>query len=97
MLISRASSGTDKQQAKTTVWLRRLFTDPIDGSVIDIDSHRRRFDPTLLRFIDARDQTCRMPGCDVDFTPVGGHGSRCQGGSVSCCGLELDWGLHAER
>ena len=65
MLISRASSGTDKQQAKTTVWLRRLFTDPVDGSVIDIDSHRRRFDPTLLRFIDARDQTCRMPGCDA--------------------------------
>ncbi len=66
MLIGQAAgSGTDGQQAKAKVWLRRLFTDPVDGSVVDIDSHRRRFDATLLRFIDARDQTCRMPGCDA--------------------------------
>jgi hypothetical protein len=70
MLIGRAGSGADKQQAKAKVWLRRLFTDPVDGSVVDIDSHRRRFDPTLLRFIDARDQTCRMPGCDA---PIAHH------------------------
>jgi len=66
MLIgSAAGTGTDGQQAKAKVWLRRLFTDPVDGSVVDIDSKRRRFDATLLRFIDARDQTCRMPGCDT--------------------------------
>lgn len=65
MLLGRAGSGTDKQLAKAKAWLRRLFTDPADGSVVDIDTHRRRFDATLLRFIDARDQFCRMPGCDA--------------------------------
>ena len=55
MLIGQAAiPGADKKRANAKVWLRRLFTDPVDGS-----------DPPLPKFIDARDQTCRMPGFDA--------------------------------
>ena len=33
----------------------------------------------------------------VDFTPAGGHGSRCLSGRVSCAVLELNGAEHAER
>jgi Domain of unknown function (DUF222) len=51
--------------AGSQVFLRRILTDPVDGTVVALDSHRRRFDGTARRFLDARDQTCRMPGCDA--------------------------------
>lgn len=37
-----------------------------------------------------------LPQIAVDLTPEGGHVSRCQGGSVSCCGLELDGCQHPD-
>jgi len=49
----------------THVYLRRILTDPVDGTVVAIDSRRRLFDGTARRFLDARDQTCRMPTCDA--------------------------------
>ena len=51
--------------AGTHVYLRRLLTGPVDGTVMAIDSRRRLFDGTARRFLDARDQTCRMPACDA--------------------------------
>ena len=45
-------------------WLRRLFTDPIDGSLVARDPRRRRFDGPLAKLITSRDRTCRQPGCD---------------------------------
>jgi hypothetical protein len=51
--------------AGTHVYLRRLLTDPVDGTVEAIDSHRRLFGGVARRFLDARDQTCRMPSCDA--------------------------------
>jgi hypothetical protein len=47
------------------VYLRRVLTDPVDGTVVAIDSRRRLFDGVARRFLDARDQTCRMPSCDA--------------------------------
>lgn len=44
-------------------WLRRLFTDPVDGTVAQADTGRRRFDGALRDFVLARDQHCRAPGC----------------------------------
>ena len=45
-------------------WLRRLFTDPIDHSLVARDPRRRRFDGPLAKLITSRDRTCRQPGCD---------------------------------
>lgn len=45
-------------------FIRRLFTDPVDGHLVDRDSRRRRFDGPLARFIVGRDRRCRQPGCD---------------------------------
>lgn len=44
-------------------WIRRLFTDPINGTLTRRDSRRRRFDGPLAGHIKTRDRTCRQPGC----------------------------------
>ena len=51
-------------------WLRRIFTDPISGVVVSTDPARRRFQAAEKRHIDARDRTCRLPGCD---SAIGHH------------------------
>ncbi|MDQ3156558.1 MAG: DUF222 domain-containing protein [Actinomycetota bacterium] len=45
-------------------FIRRLFTDTVDGHLVGRDSRRRRFDGPLARFIAGRDRRCRQPGCD---------------------------------
>jgi hypothetical protein len=45
------------------VWVRRLFTDPIDDTVAHIDTRRRRFDGALARLIRYRDRVCRDQFC----------------------------------
>lgn len=47
-----------------TVWVRRFFTDPVSGLLVDVDARRRRFDPKTKQLITATDRTCRQPGCD---------------------------------
>ncbi len=46
-------------------WIRRLYTDPGTGQLIDADSQRRTFSPAARQFLIARDQTCRSPFCDA--------------------------------
>jgi hypothetical protein len=45
------------------VFLRRILTDPVDSTVVAVDTRRRRFDGPLARYLIARDQHCRMPYC----------------------------------
>ncbi len=45
------------------VWVRRIVTDPIDDTVVHVDTKRRRFDGALARMIKHRDQVCRDPFC----------------------------------
>ncbi|MGI8433740.1 MAG: DUF222 domain-containing protein [Nocardioidaceae bacterium] len=40
------------------VFIRRLFTDPVDATVTNADWRRRRFTSSARRLIAARDQTC---------------------------------------
>ncbi|MFJ5960345.1 HNH endonuclease [Pseudarthrobacter oxydans] len=54
----RAGSGTD-------VWLRRVFTAPGTGELLAMDSKARLFPPGLRRFLQVRDDTCRIPYCDA--------------------------------
>ena len=52
-------------------WLRRLFTDPVTGTIVEREPHRHRFFPTRdARFLDVRDQRCRHPFCD---SPICDH------------------------
>ena len=46
-----------------TVWLRRVYARPADGSLVAMDSKRRRFPDGLRRLIQTRDRTCRTPWC----------------------------------
>ena len=50
---------------KIKAWIRRVYTDPGTGQLIDADSHRRRFSSAARQFLVARDQTCRGPFCDA--------------------------------
>ncbi|WP_406633757.1 DUF222 domain-containing protein [Pseudarthrobacter quantipunctorum] len=47
------------------VWLRRLYTAPVAGDLVGMDSRARLFPSGLRRFIQARDDTCRTPYCDA--------------------------------
>jgi len=54
-----------------TAWLRRIVTDPVDGSVSEIDARRRRFDGLARQLVILRDQHCQGIQCaspirDVD-------------------------------
>ncbi|MEJ7633569.1 HNH endonuclease [Aeromicrobium sp.] len=44
--------------------VRRLLTDPVDGTLLARDPRRRRFDGPLATHIRSRDRRCRQPGCD---------------------------------
>ncbi|WP_166351217.1 HNH endonuclease [Phytoactinopolyspora limicola] len=90
------SQGGDEHQAR--VFLRRLFTDPVTGVVVDCDPRRRRFDGTLARLLTYRDGgTCRDPYCDAPIrhfdhihpythggptTPANGRGTCARGNYV---------------
>jgi hypothetical protein len=61
-----ADDVTDVTNAgKARAWVRRLLTDPVDGTVTGMDSRRRRFSGALATFVRLRDQVCRDPYCDA--------------------------------
>jgi hypothetical protein len=47
------------------VFLRRLFTDPVTGIIVNCDPRRRRFTGVLAKLLVFRDQHCRDPYCDA--------------------------------
>ncbi|MFY0406554.1 HNH endonuclease [Solicola sp. PLA-1-18] len=46
------------------VWVRRLFTDPLDDTITARDPRRRRFDGPLRHLIATAERHCQRPGCD---------------------------------
>ena len=46
-----------------TVWVRRLYTDPVTGVLTERDSRKRLFTGALRAFLVSRDQTCRNSWC----------------------------------
>jgi hypothetical protein len=54
-------------------WIRRLLTDPFDGTVTNIDTRRRRFHGPLRDLIGIRDRRCRNPVCNA---PIRDHDHR---------------------
>lgn len=69
----------------TTHPIERILTDPVTGSVIEVDTYERP--ASLDRYLRARDQRCRFPGCrlpavrcEVDHNhdhALGGRTRRC--------------------
>ncbi|MEO5852339.1 MAG: DUF222 domain-containing protein, partial [Nocardioides sp.] len=48
-----------------SVWLRRLYTEPVAGELVAMEARTRLFPAGLARFIRLRDRTCRTPWCDA--------------------------------
>lgn len=61
-LLVLGSSGAPR---KAKAWIRRLYTSPVTGDLVAMDSRRRLFPELLKRFLVVRDGTCRMPWCDA--------------------------------
>ena len=66
--------------AARTLW-RRLVTDPLSGTVLDVGTARYRPPPAMAEHVRRRDQHCIAPGCggraeacDVDHTIPHPHG-----------------------
>ncbi|MFC7406298.1 HNH endonuclease signature motif containing protein [Georgenia alba] len=65
----------------TEATVRRLLTDPVSGTVLDVGRTRYRPPADLARLVRERDRTCVRPGCntkasacELDHTVPFGHG-----------------------
>jgi hypothetical protein len=73
-----------RESTPATVWLRRLYTHPADGTLVAMDSSRRLFDGALRRFLVARDGgTCRQPWCDAPIRHLDHVVDHARGGPTS--------------
>ncbi|MEJ7649881.1 MAG: DUF222 domain-containing protein [Nakamurella sp.] len=59
--VARALAGNPEAE----LWVRRLFTEPISRSPVDLDVRRRDFPDHLKTVITARDRHCRQPYCSA--------------------------------
>ena len=67
----------------TVTWLRRLWVAPGRGDLVAMDSSRRLFHGGLRRFVELRDQVCRVPWCDAPVAQVDHVHSAASGGATS--------------
>ncbi|WP_413450237.1 DUF222 domain-containing protein [Georgenia phoenicis] len=86
-LVARRLGGA-RIAGRTGVWLRRLFTAPSTGQLVQMDSRRRAVPPGLARFIAARDQTCRTSWCDATVRHVDHVTPWAEGGRTSAEDLQ---------
>jgi hypothetical protein len=88
------------EDAGASVWVRRLFTHPADGTLVAMDSRRRGFDGALRGFLLARDVTCRTPWCDAPIRHVDHVTRHAEGGATTASnaqGLCVRCNLRKER
>jgi hypothetical protein len=64
-LARQIISAPDDLARRARVWVRRLFTSPVTGDLVAMESHRREFSGQLRRFLVMRDDVCRIPWCDA--------------------------------
>ena len=75
-------NNTDGERAR--VWLRRLYTHPVTGALVGMDSTRRTFDGGLRRYLLTRDaSTCRTPWCEAPARHVDHIRDHADGGPTS--------------
>ena len=64
-------------------WLRRLYMRPADGTLVAMDSRRRRFEGKLRQFVTIRDRVCRTPWCGAPIRHVDHPLGVARGGATS--------------
>jgi hypothetical protein len=69
--------------AGDVVTLRRLYTDPVSGALVGMESKSRIFPDGLAWMIGARDQFCRFPFCDTRIKHLDHIHPHSQGGATS--------------
>ncbi|MFK0007330.1 DUF222 domain-containing protein [Paenarthrobacter sp. NPDC090520] len=69
-LVGRAEQALVDAGAPFEVYLRRLFTAPVNGELVAMDSRARLFPGGMRRFIEARDALCRTPYCDAPIRHI---------------------------
>nr|WP_240685011.1 HNH endonuclease signature motif containing protein [Arthrobacter nitrophenolicus] len=62
--VADSSLGQPDRQ-DLALWIRRLYTTPVTGELVAMDSRGRLFPAGLKRFLQVRDDTCRTPYCDA--------------------------------
>jgi hypothetical protein len=81
-----------------SAWLRRIVTDPVDGSVSQIDARRRRFDGLERELVILRDQHCQGIQCASPIRDVDHIIEYCEGGhTVASNGQGLSKNCHVAR
>jgi hypothetical protein len=68
--VGRRLVGDAVSDSRSKVTLRRLYTRPVTGALVAMESRARRFPKGLAAFITARDQTCRTPYCDAPIRHI---------------------------
>jgi hypothetical protein len=63
--LARALVQAGPAAAKARAWVRRLYTHPVTGDLVAMDSRRREFPTALRQFLVLRDEVCRTPWCDA--------------------------------
>lgn len=71
-----------------TVWVRRLYRDPVRGDLVAMDSRRRVFGGALRRFLVLRDQACRTPWCDAPVRHLDHVEPHADGGATSAANAQ---------
>ena len=68
----------------------RLLSDPVDGTVLDMEGRTRRIPKAMRRWLQQRDRTCTFPGCnrpavdaDLDHTDDVQHGGVTASGNLA--------------
>jgi hypothetical protein len=83
-LLTQTQGDTAGVPTGAQAWVRRLFTDPVDGTLVAMDSRRRVFDGALRRFLLARDSgICRTPGCGAPIRHLDHVVPHAKGGRTS--------------
>jgi hypothetical protein len=66
-----------------SAWARRLVCDPADGTLLSMDTKKRRFDGALRKFIIYRDGVSRRPNSDTPIYDIDHVNRHADGGPTS--------------
>src|SRR5699024_6163853 len=75
-----AAMGPDGPALRAVI--RRLYTHPLTGELVAVESRARAFPEPLARFIRWRDQVCRGPFCDAPIRQIDHIPPRAAGGGT---------------
>lgn len=78
---AEAAMGPDGPPLRAVI--RRLYTHPLTGELVAVESRARAFPEALARFIRWRDQVCRGPFCDAPIRQTDHIHPHAAGGETS--------------